>query len=187
MDIMNEEGMVIMVSGYTDLSSAQQEFTTLNDAVKKGRLNLREALLVSKDDDGTASVTDARNRHGRSGAGFGAGLGVLVGLAAPPLAASVAVGAVAGMLVAKFADHSLKSGLRHEVAQALQAGTAVVIVLLRDTDRQRAERFLTGAATTSVVPFAESTFASIEAEVVKATATEECGPTQASGTGPRPR
>jgi uncharacterized membrane protein len=168
MDIMNEKDMLIMVAGYGDLESARHDFADLNDKVKQQRIEIREAVLVGKGDDGVPTAIDTRNRHGRVGAGWGAGVGLLVGLVTPPLMASVAIGATAGMVLAKLADHGLKSGLRHEVAQALVAGTGVVVVVLPETSQPAVERLLAGRSTKSVVCFAESTIATIEKEIAAA-------------------
>ena len=65
-------------------------------------------ILVERDDDGQVRVRNTGDRLGRKGMGWGGGVGVLVGLAAPPLLASVAVGAAAGALVGKFARHRLE-------------------------------------------------------------------------------
>jgi hypothetical protein len=80
--------------------------------------------LVCKNADGHPEVMEAANRHGRMGAGMGAGMGLLFGMFAPPLGLSVLVGATVGGLVASFAEHELRSGLRHEIGEALEAVTA---------------------------------------------------------------
>ena len=128
-------------------------------------------MLVTKEIDGTPTAIDTTNRHGLAGAGFGAGIGLLLGLIAPPLVASLAVGAATGALVAKLADHSLKSGLRRVVGEALEAGTGVVIALYRDASQSSVERTLAGSATKSIVTFAESTIASLEKEVAEVMST----------------
>ena len=115
-----------------------------------------------------------------AGAGWGAGIGLLVGLLVPPLVASAAIGAAAGALVAKFADHALRSGLRHDVAEALETGTAVVIAMVKPDSRPVVERTLSGSGTKSFVTFAESTIASIESEITAAMKTVTAG-TAAAG------
>jgi uncharacterized membrane protein len=66
-------------------------------------------ILVGKDAAGKVAVRDTGNHLGRRGAGWGGGVGVLVGLFAPPLLASVAIGAAAGAVVGRFAGHRLTS------------------------------------------------------------------------------
>ena len=165
MDIMNEQDALIMVAAYDDVSTAQRDFETLRIGVKEERFELREAVLVVKDEHGMPAVLEISRHHGESGAGWGAGIGALLGLFVPPMIASVAFGAVAGALVAKFADHTLKSGLRREVGEALAAGTGVVLAICKPPSQQAVERALSGSRRKSTIPFADSTIASLENEV----------------------
>ena len=80
-------------------------------------------------------------------------MGLVVGLFAPPLLASVAVGAAAGGLVGKFAKHRVDTGLGAGIGDKLQPGTAVVIAVIDDEDRLAAEQALADALAKSVVPW----------------------------------
>jgi uncharacterized membrane protein len=165
MDVMNEENALIIVAPYVDIASAGRDFHNLRKLAKRPEIELREAVLVTKDSNGVPTVVETTTRHATAGAGWGAGVGLLLGLLVPPLVVSAAIGAVAGALVAKFADHLLSSDLRHDVGQALERGTAVVIAMVKPGGQPAVERALSASATKSVVTFAESTIASIEAEI----------------------
>jgi uncharacterized membrane protein len=165
MDVMNEQNALIMVAAYDDVSTARRDFEALRTGVKEQRFELREAVLVVKDEHGMPAVLEVSRHHGQTGAGWGAGIGALLGLFVPPLIASMAFGAAAGALVAKFADHSLKSGLRREVGQGLAAGTGVVLAICKPPSQPAVERALSGSRRRSTVPFADSTIASVEKEV----------------------
>ena len=88
---------------------------------------------------------------GRKGLGWGAGVGVVVGLFAPELLASVAVGAVGGAIVGRFAEHKIKTGLHDKLGQALPAGSAGIIAIFDDEYRLAIEQAMAGAAMRSVV------------------------------------
>ncbi len=53
-------------------------------------------ILVEKDTEDKVSVDETGDRLGRKGMGWGGGVGLLVGLAAPQLLGAVVVGAAAG-------------------------------------------------------------------------------------------
>ena len=76
---------------------------------------------------------------------------MLVGLAAPPLLASVAVGAAAGGLVGKFMHHKVESGMESGLGEKLKPGTAAIIAMVDDEDRLAAEQALAGTPAKSVV------------------------------------
>ena len=60
---------------------------------------------------------------------IGGGVGLVVGLLAPPLLASVIVGAAAGALIGKFARHRVESGLEDKMGAALPPGSAGIIAI----------------------------------------------------------
>jgi uncharacterized membrane protein len=162
MDLMNEHDAIVLIAPYDDLEDAQRNFATLRAQLHEKRFELREALLVTKGPDGKPHVVEISRRHARSGAGLGAGIGLLVGLVVPPFVASVAVGAAAGALVALFADHSLRTGLQHEVGDALAVGTGVVLAMAKPASRTSIEQVLSGATQVSTLDFSGSTITNLE-------------------------
>ena len=87
------------------------------------------AALVSVDPDGEVTVDETGDHLGRKGLKIGAGVGLVVGLLAPPLLASVVVGGAAGALVGKFAKHKVESGLGEKLGAALPPGTAGIVAI----------------------------------------------------------
>lgn len=165
---LHQEHELVLVAGYRDLDSARRDFARLNEEVERERFLVKGAALVTKDEDGTPTVVEFGNRLGLKGAGFGAGIGILVGLFAPPILGSVLVGAAAGALVAAFASHEMKVGLKHEVSRALEAGTGAVVALLPASSLTFAERDLPGAESRSIVRLDKSTINSREKEIERA-------------------
>lgn len=89
---MSSDTLMLLVAGFPDPELAQKQFDDLVSRVESKEIASRGMILVSKDADGEVSVRDTGDHMGRRGAGWGGGVGVLVGLFAPPLLASVAVG-----------------------------------------------------------------------------------------------
>ena len=164
---MDDDHELILVAAYGDLESARADLRQINRRIKHG-LELRGAALVSKDADGHPEVVEAANRHGRMGIGMGAGVGLLFGMFAPPLGLAMVVGAAAGGLVASFAEHELRSGLRHEVGAALEAGTAVIIAVVYPNGRVPMESTISNAASVTELRMDRSTINSLEAAVEEA-------------------
>ena len=81
-------------------------------------------MLVQKDPDGEVHVTETGDHLGRKGAKLGGGVGLVVGLFAPPLLAATAVGAAAGGVTGKFAKHRLESGIGEKMDAALPRARA---------------------------------------------------------------
>jgi uncharacterized membrane protein len=84
---------------------------------------------VDKDAEGKVEIKETGDHLGRKGAKVGGGVGLVVGLFAPPLLAATAVGAAVGGLAGKFAKHRIASGIGDKLDNALPPGSAGVIAI----------------------------------------------------------
>jgi uncharacterized membrane protein len=145
------ETQMLIVAAFQDPRLAQQDFDRLVEKVAAKEVATQGMILVAKDDDGKVTVADTGNHLGRKGAGWGGGVGVLVGLFAPPLLGAVALGGAAGGIIGRFAGHSITKNIQEKVTEALKPGTAVVIGVHPAAQRLEVERALADAVLKSVV------------------------------------
>jgi hypothetical protein len=75
-----------------------------------------------------------------------------------------------GGLVASFAEHEVRTGLRQEIGEALEAGTAVIISVVYPNGRAPVETTLTGADTIRELRMDKSTITTLESAVAEAMA-----------------
>lgn len=176
---MDDDHELVLVAAYRDVDRAATDFHELEKRIKHG-LELRAAALVTKDADGHPHVVEAHNRHGRVAAGLGAGMGILVGLFLPPVGLAVLVGGAAGAMVGAFAEHELRSGLQHEIGNALDAGTGVVIALVYPNGRGPVESTLYRAAEVRAVRLDRATINSLDQLVAEEMAGLSAGTTDTS-------
>ena len=101
----------VLVAGYRDIDIATRDFDGLMQIVKDKQVEIEGAILVTHDADGAVTVVQHGDHLGRKGLGWGAGAGLVVGLFAPPLLTSVAVGGAVGGLIGKFTDRKVKAGM----------------------------------------------------------------------------
>ena len=158
----------VLVAGYRDIPTAQKDFDGLTELVKSKAVRIDGAILVSRDEAGNVSVVNTGDHMGRRGAGWGAGVGVLVGLFAPELLASVAVGAAGGAIVGKFAEHKLKSSIHDKIGENLPAGKAGIIVMFADEYRLPLEQALSGSPMKSVVQSEKGGLKQLQASLAEA-------------------
>ena len=118
----------VVIAGYQAIEAAKKDFDALVQLVKDKKVKSEGIILVEHDADGDVRVSQTGDHLGRKGMGWGGGVGVLVGLAAPPLLAATAVGAAAGGIVGKFAKHKVDSGLEAGLGDKLKPGTAAIII-----------------------------------------------------------
>lgn len=152
---MSSARNIVIVAGYPELETAGANFDALVALAKDKEIRTDGMILVQRDEEGRVVVRETGDRLGRKGAGWGGGVGLLVGLVAPPLLASVAVGAAAGALVGRFAKHRAVSGLEGRIGENLKPGMAAVLATVRAEDRLAAERALADAPAKSVAEIEE--------------------------------
>ena len=141
----------VLVAGYQAIDTATNDFEALVAVVKDKQVEIEGVILVTHDKEGNVSVRQTGDHLGRKGAGWGGGVGVAVGLFAPPLLASAAVGAVAGGLVGKFVDHRLEHQIHDKIGENLPPGSAGIIAVFDDEQRLGVEQALGGSLLKSVV------------------------------------
>jgi arylsulfatase len=119
----------VVIAAYLIPDLAQQDFDGLVKLVKDKQLKVEGVALVTNDADGNVTINETGDHLGRKGMEIGGGVGLVVGLFAPPLLASVIVGGAAGALVGKFARHRVESGLEEKMGAALPPGSAGIVAI----------------------------------------------------------
>lgn len=118
--------------------------------------------MVSKGDDGEAQVLEASNRHRRTGAAIGAGLGLLAGLVFQPRCS--VFWSVVPAAPWWIAEHG-RSGLQHEVVLPGQGHRVVILALVYPDGQSAIETTLDLANSIKVLELDRSTVKSIDEAV----------------------
>jgi uncharacterized membrane protein len=140
----------VVIAAYLIPDLASEDFDALVKLVADKQLTVEGVALVSNDADGHVTVSETGDHLGRKGLEIGGGVGLAVGLFAPPLLASAAVGGAAGALVGKFARHRVESGLEEKMGAALPPGTAGIIAVYDRGKSSKVEATLASAVKKSV-------------------------------------
>ena len=119
----------VLIAVYLIPDLARQDFDAYAKLAGDGQIVTDGVALVLKDADGEVHVQETGDHLGRKGAKAGAGVGLVVGLFAPPLLAATVVGAAAGGLAGKFARHRTKAGIGDKLDDALPPGSAGIIAI----------------------------------------------------------
>ena len=119
---MSDTPTDVFVGGYRDIDAATKDFDALAELVKGKKVKIEAAILITHAEDGTVGVQQTADHRGRKGVEWGGTVGVLVGLAAPPLVAATAVGAAAGGLVGKFVDKRVETEMHDKIGENLPPG-----------------------------------------------------------------
>jgi arylsulfatase A-like enzyme/uncharacterized membrane protein len=149
---MAETPTDVLVAAYPEIGTATQDFESLVALVKRKEVAIEGVILVTHAEDDSVSVEMTGDRLGRTGARWGGGVGLAVGLFAPLLLAStVATGAVVGWLAGRFTASRLQQQMQERIGENLPPGSAGIIVVFDDSQRLGVERALGAARALSVV------------------------------------
>ena len=124
----------VLIAVYLIPELAKQDFDAFVKLAEDGDITTDGVVLVSKDAAGEVHVQETGDHLGRKGAKVGGGVGLVVGLFAPPLLAATAVGAAAGAVVGKVARKRLQAGIGEKMDGALPDGSAGVIAIYDHED-----------------------------------------------------
>jgi uncharacterized membrane protein len=126
---MSDTEFDVVIAAYLIPDLAEQEFDALVKLVEDKQLDVEGVVLVTVDADGTAAVKETGDHLGRKGLEIGGGVGLAVGLFAPPLLAATVVGGAVGGVLGKFARHRVESGLEEKMGAALPPGSAGIVAI----------------------------------------------------------
>jgi uncharacterized membrane protein len=147
---MNDEPKDVLIAVYLYEDLAQKDFDAVLKLAGDKDITVEGVVLVQKDADGEVQVKETGDHLGRKGARIGGGVGLVIGLFAPPLLAATAVGAGVGALVGKFAKHRLESGIAEKMEGALPDGSGGVIAVYDADGHDAVDAALANAVKKSV-------------------------------------
>ena len=81
----------VLVAGYRSIGPATRDFDRLVARVEGKKVEIEGVILVTHDKHGNVSVKQTGDHLGRTGVKWGAGVGLAVGLFAPPMLVSTTV------------------------------------------------------------------------------------------------
>jgi arylsulfatase len=147
---MSDDHKDVLIAAYLYEDLAKQDFDAVLKLAEDKAITVEGVALVQKNEAGEVNVKETGDHLGRKGAKLGGGVGLVVGLFAPPLLAATAVGAAAGAVLGKFAKHRLESGIGDKMDGALPNGSGGVIAVYDSAGADAVDKALANAVKKSV-------------------------------------
>ena len=141
---MPGDNLALYVAAYSNASSAKQDFESLK-AADGDDLEVLGAVVMSRDADGKVDVLEVGDENVSAGAWIGGGIGLVVGLFAPPLLASTAIGAGIGALLGHFTKKHEEKELGADLDEYFPPNSSAVVVVVDDKYLDRVQAALTKA------------------------------------------
>ena len=120
---MSHEPTDVLIGAYFNTEPAKLDYQAVIDA----GVRIEGAVCVSRDHAGELHVEET-DHLARKGAHVLGGVGLVVGLFAPPLLLATAIGAAAGGVLGKLAHSGVKSKIEKQAFDTIPYGGAGLIV-----------------------------------------------------------
>ena len=147
---MSNDQKDVLIAAYLIEDLAKRDFDAVVKLAEQNTITIEGIVLVQKDSDGEVHVSETGDHLGRKGLKVGGGVGLAVGLFAPPLLAATAVGAAVGGVAGKFARHRLESGIGEKMDAALPPSSGGVIAVYDSDSAAAVDGALSNAVKKSV-------------------------------------
>ena len=147
---MSDDHKDVLIAAYLFEDLAKTDFDAVLKLAEGKAVTVEGVVLVQKNADGEVDVTETGDNLGRKGVKLGGGVGLVVGLFAPPLLAATAVGAAVGGMMGKFAKHRLESGIGEKMDNALPPGSGGVIAIYDSDGADAVDQALSNAVKKSM-------------------------------------
>ena len=164
------EQLDVLIAVYLIPDLAQQDFDAYAKLAGDGEIDTDGVALVVKDAEGEVHVQETGDHLGRKGVKAGAGVGLVVGLFAPPLLAATVVGGAVGGLAGKFARHRAKAGIGDKLDDALPPGSAGIIAIYDHDAADTVASALANAIRTSIAQIDKASAEELKAGLKEASA-----------------
>ena len=119
----------LVAIAYPDVKTAEEVMGALGRLQVERSIELEDAVIVTREQDGKVKLHQARSTTGAGAAG-GAMWGGLIGLLFLAPLLGMAVGAASGALTGKLTDVGVDDKFLEELGAKLEPGMAAVIVLV---------------------------------------------------------
>jgi uncharacterized membrane protein len=143
--MMSDDTIDVLIGGYMSKDAAEDDY----EAVLDSGGELQGMALVAKDLEGELSVVETDHIARKGAMGLGAA-GLAIGLAAPPLLATTAIGAALGAGTGKLLHHKTADKIGEQAGETIPLGGAGLIVAYSHSEAEKVEPAVTRAVQKAV-------------------------------------
>ena len=128
---MPESRTDVLVAAYPDVDAARQDFDALAALVRSKGIKVEGIILVTHDEDGNVTVADTATMWAERAPAGAAASACSSACSRRRCSRRSPLGAAAGAIVGTFAKRKLESGIGDKIGEALPAGSAGIIAVVR--------------------------------------------------------
>jgi uncharacterized membrane protein len=168
--VSDPDQLDVLISVYLVPELARQDFDAFVKLIGDKTISSDGVVLVTKDAAGEVTVQETGDHLGKKGVKVGGGVGLVLGLFAPPLLAATAAGAGLGALAGKLARKRLESGIGEKMDNALPPGSAGIIAIYDHDNASVVETALQNSIRKSIAQIDKASAKELKAGLEEASA-----------------
>jgi uncharacterized membrane protein len=126
----------LVVIGYDDLATAESVLDEVQDLQRDYLIDLQDAAVVRRTDDGKLKVQTSTHATGAASLG-GAFWGFLIGVLFLMPVAGLAIGGIVGALMGKGIDLGIKDDFKKQVGELVAPGKSAILMVIRQATTDR--------------------------------------------------
>lgn len=142
---MVDDNLSLYVASYDDADQANDDFQALKTARTDGLEVVGAVVMTRSADGGDVDVKETGGGEVSGGATMGALGGLVVGLFAPPLLLSTAIGAGIGAGIGELVKRHEEKEMGFELDEYLPAGSSAIVAVIDDAYLDRIDKVATRA------------------------------------------
>jgi len=127
---MSDVPIQVLVAAFSDEHKADQVLSQLKLLQSEHMIQIRDAAVLVKDEDGKLRIKETADMGGGKGAVLGGVAGGVIGLLAGPVGLAVGLGAVAGGLAAKLRDSGFSDTRLKQLGANLTPGSSAIVAVV---------------------------------------------------------
>jgi uncharacterized membrane protein len=137
-----EEPIQLIVAAFPTEQGAKDALHDLNDAKKQGIVEIKDAAVLSKDEQQKLRIAETADKGFGRGALIGGVAGAAVGILAGPIGWATLGGAAIGGLAAKARDGGFPDSRLRQIGDGLRPGSSALVAVVEPTWIEEVERML---------------------------------------------
>jgi uncharacterized membrane protein len=139
---MMEAPVDLIVAAFPTEQGGKEALHELDEAKKQGVISIRDAAVLTRDENQKLHISDEADKGVGHGALIGGVAGAAVGLLAGPIGWAALGGAAIGGLAGRLREHGFPHQTLKQIGDGLQPGSSAVVAVIEETWVTDVERML---------------------------------------------
>ena len=137
-----QQPVEVIIAAFPTEEGAKEALHDLDKAKKQGAIQIKDAAVLSRDQDQKLHISESADTGFGKGAAIGGVAGAAVGLLAGPIGWATLGGAAVGGLAARLRDGGFPDERLRQMGESVRPGSSALVAVIEHTWLEDVERML---------------------------------------------